>query len=168
MASSAEDVGEGRPVGAGRVAALERLVELLRIAEQDDARRLRRRHREDVRQRDLARLVDEEHVEGPLLRVADAHSHAVPADEVASPPAMPAADVGRLHLSDPWIVDDARPRRPSAGSARTSAPDPGSLAARSTSGSRLAITLWLVPVIPTRLAGREEGADHPRAGVGLA
>ena len=54
-----ENMGEGGAVGARRMTALHRLVQLLRIAEQDDARGCWR-HRHDVGQRDLASLIDEE------------------------------------------------------------------------------------------------------------
>ena len=65
-------------LGAGRVTALDRLVQLLRVAEQDD--RLRRgRGRDHVRERDLAGLVDEQDVDLHRASIGEAQSHAVPA-----------------------------------------------------------------------------------------
>ena len=57
-----KNVMQRRHVRAFGVAALHRLFELLRIAEQHDAAR-RLRHRQDVGERHLRGLVDEEHVD---------------------------------------------------------------------------------------------------------
>ena len=59
----AEEVRERGTIGAGRVRALRRLVQLLRIAQQDEAVG-GARHGDDIGQGDLAGLVDEEHVDG--------------------------------------------------------------------------------------------------------
>ena len=61
----ADEMTEGGPLGAGRMGALQRLVQLLRIAEQHDDRG-RLRHGDGVRERHLARLVDDERVDGRL------------------------------------------------------------------------------------------------------
>ena len=57
-----EQVSQRRPLGSGRMRALERLVELLRVAEQHEAPG-RRRYGDDVRERHLAGLVDEQDVD---------------------------------------------------------------------------------------------------------
>ncbi len=60
--AAVEQMGERRTLGSGRVRALERLIELLRVAEQHDGAR-RAGDGQDIRQRHLARLVDEQHVD---------------------------------------------------------------------------------------------------------
>ena len=66
VACVAEQVPQHRGAAAGRVRALDHLVELLRVADEDDVPR-RRPHRERVGERDLPGLVDEEVVERPLV-----------------------------------------------------------------------------------------------------
>ena len=60
---AAENVIERRHIGALGMAALHRLIELLRIANQHDGLR-RLRHREHVGERHLRGFVDEKHVDG--------------------------------------------------------------------------------------------------------
>ena len=57
----AEEVAEGRDAGAGRVDPLDGLIELARVAEQDETRRCLA-DGEGVREAHLSRLVDNEHV----------------------------------------------------------------------------------------------------------
>ena len=60
--SLAEHVAQGRGLGAGRMRSLERLVELLRVAEQDEVTS-RRGDGDRVGERQLPRLVDHEDVD---------------------------------------------------------------------------------------------------------
>ena len=64
----AEQVLEHRPLGPLGVRALRHLRQLIRVAEQDE-RASGRSRREDVGERELPRLVDEQDVERPLGRV---------------------------------------------------------------------------------------------------
>ncbi len=57
-------MGEGGAIGARRVGALERLVELLRVTQQNQ-RVGARADGQDVGERHLPRLVHEEHVDRP-------------------------------------------------------------------------------------------------------
>ena len=58
-----QDMTQGRDFGAGRMGALERLVELLRIAQEDQVPG-GRGDRYCVGERQLAGLVDDEHIHG--------------------------------------------------------------------------------------------------------
>ena len=87
VARSPEDMGESRAFRARGMRALERLIELLGIPEQDDARR-RRGHRDDVRERDLACLIDEQHVHRVVRSSRSTNTQPVPATRLA-PSARP-------------------------------------------------------------------------------
>ena len=138
--------GPARTVGARRVAALERLIELLRVAEQDEAAS-RRANGDHVGQRDLAGLVDEQDVDG----VGHLRRRPEPGVPPASSPGRrrAARELGRRPCR-------ASPRSSSdllllaaSGSARTG--DAASLGRpRGPSSSSLPITLWLLAVMPTR------------------
>ena len=159
----AEEVLERRDVGAVGMAALLRLLELLRVAEQDQALR-RLRDREHVRQRHLPGLVDEQHVHG------FAQLFARPQPAGAGDDIGPAASEARR----PRRGCRSSPRCRRCGGVRPFAHllQAADVCARSsaisdTFSSRLRITLWLSAVMPT-LAGADQRGDHVRAGVRLA
>ena len=90
-------------VGALRVGALERLVELLRVAEQDEAVG-RPRHRDDVGERDLARLVDEQDIDGVgHLRRRPQPRRA--GGQVGPAVVEPGADIGSVLAPGDTVVD---------------------------------------------------------------
>ena len=97
--------------------------------------------------------------------LADAHSHVVPAARFAR---RSSSRARTSSVSLPWATASWMTMRSFSPrwTARTSTPS--SAAAASTAESRLPMTLWLVAVIPTRLSGGQQGADHPRARVRLA
>ena len=150
---AAEHVLKRRHLGALGMAALRRLRQLLRIAEQHELRR-RAAHREHVGQRLLPRLVDEQHV-----------------DRVRHPLARPQPRGAGDHVE--LLV--ALPRRPSPSRCTrrcrpSSAGGPSPSAARAptaprlaTASSRLPITAWLCAVMPTRLPRLHELDDQLRA-----
>ena len=144
----AEDVGQGRAIGARRMRPLERLVELLRVAQQDEtvggAGPWRRRWR--------ARSGPPRRRTGRRPRrpsSAEAHSHDVPAARLARPPSSrartSAASFARVTRGSSRTCSHAR--RAGPGGRRP----PGSPGCGGEDRlSRLPMTLWLVPVIPTR------------------
>ena len=143
---AAEDVRQGRPLGARRVRSLERLVELLRVAEQDEAVR-GRRDRDDVGQRDLAGLVHEQDVDRSAIFGAPTATRA--GRELARRRRARARTSRRiLRRASPRVVDDLvlvglLDGRDVTPLDRRGLERPPS--------SRLPMTLWLVAVIPTRL-----------------
>ena len=159
----AEDVSEGGDGRSRRVDALERLVELLGIAEQSDAV-TGRRGGQHVRERHLAGLVDEQHVDR--------------ADHVGTGP-QPVRSGGDVRLAAVEGAQDLvvvvrepdkrivwrRPRRRSSGSRADCTP--ASLAASQASSSRPVMTRWLFAVMPTRLPALTR-ATIIRAPMGLA
>ena len=167
-ASLAEQVPQGAALRAGRVRALERLVELLRIAQQHErARRGGDRHR--VGQRELAGLVDEEDVARCRRTSAWAHNHDVP-PTTSTPSSSRARRTSLASFSVSAVAQVTVPA--SAGFWPTRTPRaacrscPG--AAATTSSSSLPMTLWLLAVTPTLLAGGDEVEDHARPAPGLA
>ena len=133
------------PVPGG--CALGHLGELHRVAEQDDVPR-RRPDGERVRERHLARLVDEQIVHG-AVELGPANSHAVPASRRTSGSAKSATSP-ELSIRAPVKADSALPVDFFSPLKST----PSAAATRSISKSRLWIALWLVAVTPTRLPSR--------------
>src|SRR4051794_26998798 len=102
---AAEEVRKRGTLGARWMRALERLVELLRVAEQDEAG-TRARHGDDVGERDLPRLVDEQdvHRADHLRRRPQPRR---PGGEVRLTGIESAPDVGRvLPPDDARILED--------------------------------------------------------------
>ena len=142
--------------------ALDRLGELHLVADEDDGLG-GGRHRDEVAERDLAGLVDEEQVE----RAA--------ADRPGEEPGGAADDRQReidvavirdaLDVTAPLVAVAALPSFfwPSRRTVRR--PPPG---AASTASSTLSITLWLFEVTPTVLPACDERQDQVRGRVGLA
>ena len=143
---AAEQVLERRDVGAVGVAALLRLLELLRIAEQHEAPG-RLRHREHVGQRHLPGLVDEQHVDRTGRCPARAHSQRCRRRtcDRAGGEALAHLRVARRSPRPVRVVARAPCDLVQAGA-------PTSLVLgglRHTSSSRLRMTLWLTAVTPT-------------------
>ena len=147
-----EEVGEGAPLGAGRVAPLERLVELLGIAEEHE-RAAGRRDGDRVGEAELAGLVDEEDVDAPRhggrrtrarpcpRRRGGSRRASAAGDRSRASPSGSACGAGRrLVLAGFWPM---AMRPPAAVVA------PVSRAASTTASSTLPITLWLLAVTPT-------------------
>ncbi len=119
----------------------------------------------DIRQRELAGLVDEEDVDGARRTRCRAQSHAVPpTTSTVPPPSAPSAASCRrvvdepVHLR-PLVVVALWPMR---------IVSPASRAAFATASSRLPMTLCDWAVTPTRFPVADEREDHPRRGPGLA
>ncbi len=134
--------------GAAGCSGLRDLRELHRVAEQHERAR-RRAHRERVRERDLAGLVDEEVVER-AVELAPART-ATPCRRAGGPPRR------RSRLSP--SSRSARPRRSGRSFFSPTSLQPAASAAASTSRRRLWIALWLVrrrrrPACRGRAGGR--------------
>ena len=108
---SAEEVAEGRDAGAGRVDPLDGLIELARVAEQDETRR-RLADGEGVGEAHLSRLVDDEHVHRA------GHLRARPQPRGASGEVRLARGERSGHLVVGHSLDDALVPRTSSGACR--------------------------------------------------
>ena len=160
-----EEMGQRRPIRPGGMRALEWLIELLRIAEQDDRARAGA-HGEDVGERHLARFVDEEHVErghgsSPKPRAMACRRRR---RGRASPAGVRAAVLS---------VITSRPGRGVAWSAVVTFCATQQAAAlfrgRVEDGAEKVVDhLVAVRADADALPGTDERHDHPRAGVGLA
>ena len=141
-----QQVTESRDLGTGRMDTSLGLVELLRIAKQDNAGR-GLGHCQHVGERHLTRLVHEEHVHGV------SHILASPQPRRSCGDLCGTSGQGvRERLGCPSLVSplDARHSSPSLAFWTALRRTPASVAALHTSRSRLLITLWLTAVIPTR------------------
>ena len=145
--------------------ALERLVELLRIAEQDEAVR-RSCDRDHVGQRDLAGLVDEQDVD----RVDHLRRRPQPrraGGEVGAPIVEPRPDIRRV-LPGASTRSSTRTCSVVALLDRVARATPSSAAAVEDRPQEVADDLVARAGDADPLAGGEQGADHPGPGVGLA
>ena len=135
--------------------ALRDLRQLVRVAEQDERAR-GGADREHVGERDLARLVDEEHVDRPLGRVeVDRLAGQRPAVPATSSKRRVGAGVGVGRRDDAAARRTPCPGRPRrAPSSRPLNVKPCRSASCSIARSRLWIALWLSEVTPTRLPAR--------------
>ena len=158
-----EHVAKGRPIGAGRMRSAERLIELLRVAQEDDARR-RLRHCQDVGERDLARLVDEQHVN----RARHLWRRPEPGRARREVGLAGAKRGGRL--SGVLRSDDQRIVEDLVGVAALDGPDLDRLLGGGDQHGPQQVPDDLVAVggDPYPFAARQQRADHPRAAVGLA
>ena len=159
----AEEVAEDGDVGAGRVDPLDGLVELARVAEQDEAPR-RLADGEGIREAHLSRLVDDEDVHGA------GHLLARPQPRGAGGEVRVAAGERLGHLVVGAGLDDALVRTAVAGVRLL---DPADFDRRAV--GRLAhgveqVGDHLVAVggHPDPLPGVEQVEDHPGSRVGLA
>ena len=141
---AAQQVLEHRRLAPVGMRALQHLAELLRVADEHEVPG-GGGHRERIRQRDLAGLVDEEVVEA-LRRAAVGEQPGRAADEVA----VVAVGVVEDVLDDLPRELATRGSRGSP-SSRPRNCSPRSAAALSTSASSLWIARWLVEATPTRL-----------------
>ena len=170
---------EGGDVGARRVDALDRLIELTRVAEQDEAPR-RLADGEGAGEDHLSRLVDDQHVD----RIG--HLLARPQPRGAAGQVGPAGGERLRHLLVRAGRDDARVRAAVAvvrlldaahGDRRRRAapPAPGSadgvrsaVGRRAHGGEKVGDHLVAVGGHPDPHPRREQIEDHPRAGERLA
>src|SRR6476660_914603 len=158
-----QHVSQGRLLRARWVRALEWLIELLRVAEENDAGS-RSAHREHVRERDLARLVDEQDVDGPrhLGRGPQPRRPRGKVRPAIGEASAGLARVGRaLHV---LVVEHML-----GVSALDRADSDTFLPRRAESGSeQVADDLVTRAGDADAVPGRDERADHPGAGVRLA
>ena len=159
----AENMVERRHVGAFGVAALHRLFELPRVAQEHDAV-CRLRDRQDVRQRHLCGLVDEQHIDG-LPRVGAGPQPSCAAGDVASRCRSPESSVvvvGR-ELQPGTLAVPFRTLSGCSGSAT-----PISAAGFNHFIEEVADDLVAVGCDADLLARRDQSANHARAGVSLS
>ncbi len=158
----AEDVLEHAAPAATGVRGLRHLRELQRVTEQDQVAG-RPRRGQGIGQRELAGLVDDQHVDRSIPHGVAGEQPGGAGDEVelGLRAGAVATDVGDARQA---AVVGRRLRRRTALSTPRS---PFCAKTSTTSSRRLSMALWLMAVMPTRLTGRDQAVDDVGASVGL-